>query len=206
MPEAPQDADERDRRLLAAYADGDGEAFAALVQAHADRLWPVALRLCGWNASDAEDALQDAFISAMRNAGSFRGEAKVSTWLHRIVVNACLDRLRRRQRRPESELLDEAFLIADPRDRFGERELAMEIERGLAALPDEQRAAVVLVDVAGWPVAEAAQALGVPTGTVKSRAARGRAKLALELGHLRNRTGNRGVEDGVQGTGGGGGA
>ena len=76
---------------------------------------------------------------------------------------------------------------ADPRDPLEERETAIEIETALAALPDEQRAALVLVDVQGMPVDEAAQVLGVPPGTVKSRCSRGRARLAVSLGHLRNR-------------------
>jgi RNA polymerase sigma-70 factor (ECF subfamily) len=197
-PPADQD-DERDRVLLKSFVDGDAAAFGELVERHTERLWPVAVRMCSWRESDAEDALQEAFLSAMRGAGGFRGDARVSTWLHRIVVNACLDRARRRQRRPEVGLPEEMFALADPRDRIGERELAWEVERALADLPPEQRAAVILVDVEGWPVAEAGELLGVPVGTVKSRAARGRAKLAEALAHRRNRPPAGSVEDGMQG-------
>lgn len=77
--------------------------------------------------------------------------------------------------------------LADPRDRISERETALEVDRALRALPDDQRAALVLVDVEGWSVADAAEALGIPQGTVKSRCSRGRAKLASDLQHLRNR-------------------
>jgi RNA polymerase sigma-70 factor (ECF subfamily) len=77
--------------------------------------------------------------------------------------------------------------VLDPRDRLADRETAMEIEAALAALPEEQRAALVLVDVQGLPVEEVALVLGVPSGTVKSRCSRGRARMALQLGHLRNR-------------------
>ena len=192
--DAPGGGDERDPRddatLLAAHVDGDREAFGELVHRHRDRLWAVALRTTG-DPEDASDALQDALISAYRNAGSFRGESAVTTWLHRVVVNACLDRMRRRRARPTVPFPEEdgdtgRRGIADPRDDLDAFELRMEIDRALRALPDDQRAAIVLVDVEGWSVSEAAQALGVPEGTVKSRCSRGRARLAVSLAGLRN--------------------
>ena len=88
-----------DAELLAAHVAGDPQAFNDLVIRHRDRLWAVALRTTG-DAEEAADALQDGLISAFRNAASFRGEAAVTTWLHRVVVNASLDRLRRRKVRP----------------------------------------------------------------------------------------------------------
>jgi RNA polymerase sigma-70 factor (ECF subfamily) len=184
------DARERDAALLAAHVSGDPEAFGELVGLHRDRLWAVALRTAG-DPEDASDALQDALISAYRNASSFRGESAVTTWLHRIVVNACLDRMRRRRARPTVPLPDEDSAtggrgIPDPRDDLDAFELRMEIDRALRALPDDQRAAIVLVDVEGWSVSEAAEALGVPEGTVKSRCSRGRARLAVSLAGLRN--------------------
>jgi len=75
--------------------DGDSDAFGILFSRHRERLWAVAVRTLG-DPDDAGDALQDAMISAFRRAGSFRGDSAVTTWLHRIVVNACLDLLRRR--------------------------------------------------------------------------------------------------------------
>ena len=95
---APQ-ASTDDRELLAAHLRGDAEAFGALVSRHRDRLWAVAVRTLG-DRDEAADALQDALISAFRGAATYRGDAAVTTWLHRIVVNACLDRIRRRQARP----------------------------------------------------------------------------------------------------------
>lgn len=180
--------DVRDRALLAAHVAGDAQAFGALVALHRDRLWAVALRTLS-DREEAADALQDALLSAYRAAGSYRGDAKVTTWLHRIVVNACLDRVRRQQARPtvafpEREGPGEPV---DPRDALGERETAVEIETALGALPYDQRVAIVLVDIHGLPIDEAAAVLGVPAGTVKSRCSRGRARLALSLGHLRNR-------------------
>jgi RNA polymerase sigma-70 factor (ECF subfamily) len=179
------DEDARDRALLAAHLAGDGAAFDELVRRHRDRLWAVALRTLG-HREDAADAVQDALLSVYRSAGSFRGEARVTTWLHRVVVNACLDRVRRNAVRATVPL-PEGDGPAERGDPLADRETALDIESALATLPVEQRAALVLVDVQGLPVEEAAAALGVPVGTVKSRCARGRARLAVQLGHLRNR-------------------
>ena len=105
----------------------------------------------------------------------------MTTWLHRIVVNACLDRLRRR--RPTSPLPEyESVEFADRRDDHGSTEAALDVRAALARLPEGQRLALVLVDMHGLGVAEAAQVLGVAEGTVKSRCARGRAALAELLG------------------------
>lgn len=182
---ASDEGDAKDRALLAAHVDGDGDAFAALVRRHQDRLWAVALRTLG-DREDAADALQDALLSAYRSAGSYRGDAKVTTWLHRVVVNACLDRVRRNRVRPTVAMPPDGGPV-DPHDRLGDRERALDIEAALATLPVEQRAALVLVDLHGLPVDDAAAVLGVPAGTVKSRCSRGRTRLALQLGHLRNR-------------------
>jgi RNA polymerase sigma-70 factor (ECF subfamily) len=174
-----------DNALLAAHLQGNPVAFSELVRRHRDRLWAVALRTTR-SPEDAADAVQEALISAFRNAASFRGQSAVTTWLHRIVVNACLDQSRRRSARPSVPLREEeAFQPADPHDRIAERELGIAVERALGELPIDQRAAIVLVDVQGFPVADAAEALGVPVGTVKSRCSRGRARLAVSLGHLR---------------------
>jgi RNA polymerase sigma-70 factor (ECF subfamily) len=179
-------AERSDADLLRAHAAGDVAAFEELVRRHRDRLWAVALRTTR-DREEAADALQDALISAYKAAGSFRGDSAVTTWLHRIVVNACLDRMRRRQTRATVQLPEEGpHEPADSRDRVAERETRMVVEEALRQLPAEQRAAIVLVDVEGWSVAETAAMLGVPEGTVKSRCARGRARLAVLLGHLRN--------------------
>ena len=175
-----------DADLLRAHADGDPQAFEELVRRHRDRLWAVALRTLR-EPEEAADALQDALVSAYKAAGSFRAESAVTTWLHRIVVNACLDRIRRRQVRPTVPLPEEGpGEPADQRDRMAERDTAMAVEEALGQLAVEQRAAITLVDIEGYSVADSAQILGVAEGTVKSRCARGRAKLAVLLGHLRN--------------------
>ena len=171
--------DALDRALLERHVSGDAAAFSELVRRHQDRLWAVALRTLG-DREEAADAVQDALLSAYRAAGSYRGDAKVSTWLHRIVVNACLDRARRQQSRPTVPLPDDDRHPAAG-DVLANRELATDLGRALAVLPVEQRMAVVLVDAQGYPVDEVARLLSVPVGTVKSRCSRGRARLAVLL-------------------------
>jgi RNA polymerase sigma-70 factor (ECF subfamily) len=174
----PASAGPDDRSLLAAHANGDPDAFTELVHRHRDRLWAVAVRTLG-DREDAADALQEALISAFRNASSFRGDAAVTTWLHRIVVNACLDRIRRRAARPTVPLGEH-----DPpsrRDAPAQVDTRLAVRAALAALPVEQREALVLVDMEDLPVVEAARLLGVPEGTVKSRCSRGRTALAALL-------------------------
>ena len=180
------DSARSDVELLRAHAAGDLGAFEEIVRRHRDRLWAVALRTMR-DPEEAADAVQDALVSAYRAAGAFRGDSAVTTWLHRIVVNACLDRIRRRQVRPTVPLPEEGpGEPADGRDRMAERDTAMAVEDALGTLPVEQRAAITLVDIEGYSVADTAAMLGVAEGTVKSRCARGRARLAVQLGHLRN--------------------
>ena len=184
-----------DRELLDAHISGDEQAFGTLIARHKDRLWAVALRTTG-DPEEAADALQDALISAFRRAEQFRGDSAVTTWLHRIVVNASLDRLRRRAVRSSVPLPEDdsgsATANATPVGRGGipadpieARETQLLIARALADLPESQREAIVLVDVEGYSVEEAAAILECPPGTVKSRCSRGRAKLAEALGFLR---------------------
>ena len=145
---------------------------------------------------DAADALQDALISAYRRASQFRGDSQVTTWLHRIVVNASLDRMRRRSTRPTVPLPVEeetGIALPDPEDHIGRRELQLDIAAALAELPEDQREAVALVDIEGWSVDQAALRLGCPAGTVKSRCSRGRAKLAKRLSYMRNPDSQSGV-------------
>ena len=174
-----------DAELLRRHVAGDSEAFGTLFSRHSGRLWAVALRTVG-DPEDAADALQEAMISAFRRAGSFRGDSAVSTWLHRIVVNAAVDRLRRRPARTVSWPSDpdelEGFFAPGTADAV---ETRLDVDAALHMLPPEQRAALVLVDMMGYPVAEVATILGVSQGTVKSRCARGRARLLPYLSHLR---------------------
>jgi RNA polymerase sigma-70 factor (ECF subfamily) len=192
-----------DRALLAAHLEGDPDAFGELVRRHRDRLWAVALRTLG-DPDDAADAVQNALVSAYRNAGSYRGEAAVTTWLHRIVVNACLDLLRRRKVRAADPLPDDdSRHPADRHDAIAASDTAVVVQAALATLPAEQRAALVLVDVQGYSVEDAATMLECPVGTVKSRCSRGRAKLVPLLSHLRNPDHDPGVPSPRRATDGG---
>jgi RNA polymerase sigma-70 factor (ECF subfamily) len=189
----PPDDEATDAELLAAHVAGDPDAFALLFTRHRDRLWAVAVRTMG-NPHDAADGLQDGLVSAYRRASTFRGEAAVTTWLHRVVVNACLDRLRAAKVRRTEQLPDD---LEEQRDRGSTRtatgarddpeQAAIGDERrralleALATLPPEQRAALVLVDMEGYSVAEVAVVLDCAEGTVKSRCARGRDRLATLL-------------------------
>jgi RNA polymerase sigma-70 factor (ECF subfamily) len=185
-----------DAELLAQHVDGDPDAFGELFARHRDRLWAVALRTMG-NPEDAADGLQEGMIAAFRRAGSFRGDAAVTTWLHRVVVNACLDRLRAmkvRRADPLPDDLDEradrGSLMSATDAQLDPAELTVAEERrrmvidALGSLSADQRAALVLVDMEGYSIAEAARMLDVAEGTVKSRCFRGRAKLAPLLGVL----------------------
>lgn len=183
-----------DAELLADHVAGDADAFGELFARHRDRLWAVALRTMG-NPDDAADGLQDGLVAAYRRAGSFRGEAAVTTWLHRVVVNACLDRIRAAKVRAADALPDDleergdrgALVTADTTDPADEAVLAERrrlVLDALATLPEEQRAALVLVDMEGYSVAEVAVILDCAEGTVKSRCSRGRSRLAGLLGML----------------------
>lgn len=184
------DAAPDDAELLARHVAGDPDAFGVLVRRHRDRLWAVALRTLG-DREEAADALQDAFISAFRRAESFRGDAAFTTWMHRIVVNACLDRVRRRKARPAEPLPEDEdrmeelgeTIAQDPAETVEQRSVVL---KALRTLPEPQRNALVLVDMEGYPVEEAAKILGCAVGTIKSRCARGRAKLLPLLRHLRS--------------------
>jgi len=177
------DATLGDAELLARHVAGDPDAFGELVARHRDRLWAVALRTLG-NPDDAADAVQDALISAYRGAAGFRGGAAVTTWMHRIVVNACLDLARRRAVRPAEQLRDQPSHEPSAPDLIAGRETALAVTAALRDLPAEQAAAIVLVDIEGFSVNEAAEILEVPTGTIKSRCARARARLAEQLHEL----------------------
>jgi RNA polymerase sigma-70 factor (ECF subfamily) len=175
-----------DSELLRRHVAGDAEAFGELFRRHRDRLWAVALRtVC--DPEEAADALQDAMVSAFRRAADFRGESAVTTWLHRIVVNASLDRLRRRAARPAPAGGDQAFeaLMGHEGDPARATDTRLDIDAALRLLPPPQRAALVVVDMLGFSVADAAVILETSPGTVKSRCARARARLLPYVSHLR---------------------
>jgi len=202
VSEPADPGDLTDADLLAAHVAGDPEAFGVLFGRHRDRLWAVALRTMG-NPHDAADGLQDGLVAAYRRAGTFRGDAAVTTWLHRVVVNACLDRLRAAKVRRADPLPDDldayadrgatavstvggavgaATATLDPEEAVLAADRRRAVLAALATLTAEQRAALVLVDMEGYSVAEAAVMLECAEGTVKSRCSRGRDRLAVLLG------------------------
>ncbi len=195
MSDGPVD-ERSDVDLLAAHVAGDPDAFATLFTRHRDRLWAVAVRTMG-NPHDAADGLQDGLVAAYRRADSFRGDAAVTTWLHRVVVNACLDRLRAAKVRRADALPDDlddrrdrgsSYTSTSPVDDPEQAAVADDRRRAvleaLATLPADQRAALVLVDMEGYSVEETAAILDCAPGTVKSRCSRGRARLLpLLLAH-----------------------
>jgi RNA polymerase sigma-70 factor (ECF subfamily) len=199
MPDSPGPGgpEPSDAELLRRHVAGDTEAFGELFRRHRDRLWAVALRtVC--DPEEAADALQDAMVSAFRRAGDFRGESAVTTWLHRIVVNASLDRLRRRAARPALSTGDEqAFeaLVTQDGDPTRSTDTRLDVNAALRMLPPQQRAALVVVDMLGFGVADAAIILDTSPGTVKSRCARARARLLPYVAHLQ---GNRSASESVQ--------
>jgi len=197
-PPAEWGADASDAELLSAHVAGDPDAFGILFARHRDRLWAVALRTMG-DPEAAADGLQDGLIAAFRRAGTYRGDAAVTTWLHRVVVNACLDRIRAakvRRTDPLPDELDEGDRgslhtaadahdeTLDPAEHGLRSERRAQVLAALQQLPEEQRAAIVLVDMEGYGVAEVARILDCAEGTVKSRCSRGRARLAVLLAPL----------------------
>ena len=175
--------------LLARAARGDLSAFNSLVEHYQTPVYNLCLRLLG-NPQTAEDTTQDAFIAAYRRFDSFRG-GSFRAWLFRIAANACYDELRWRKSRPSTSLDERqgagerAFDVADkapaPEERAEQSELKDAIEAALRQLPDEQRLAIVLCDAQGMDYAEIAAVMQCSLGTVKSRIARGRARLRAIL-------------------------
>ena len=174
--------------LIQAARGGDLDAFNRLVLAYQDLIYSHAYRMVGEEES-ADDATQITFISAYNHLGSFRG-GSFKAWLLRIVTNACYDELRRRKRRPTvpleplddtGEEVESARWMVDPTDQPEEQVQRVEIQNAiqhcLDNLPDDFRSAVIMVDVQGLDYSEAAEAIGKPIGTIKSRLARARLRL-----------------------------
>jgi RNA polymerase sigma-70 factor (ECF subfamily) len=167
---------------------GDLDSFNSLVLVYQDTLYNQAYRLMG-EPQAAADAVQEALISAFRNLRSYRG-GSFRAWMMRIVTNACYDEIRRRKRRPTTSLepiddsgeeIESPHWIADPgftpEESVEQAELADAIQHCLDNLPEEFRSVVVMIDLQGLDYTEAAQAVGTPLGTVKSRLARARLRL-----------------------------
>jgi RNA polymerase sigma-70 factor (ECF subfamily) len=180
-----RESDGSDEELVRRYLEGDVQAFGTLVERHERRIYNLALRMTG-REEDARDATQDAFLSALRKLKTFRGEAAFTTWMHRVTVNACYDLLRKRQRAPLLHERDDEDgpPHAEPAspDHAGSVDLSIDVRQALLQVPTDFRAVLILCDVQDLAYEDAAAALGVPVGTVKSRLHRGRVALARALG------------------------
>jgi RNA polymerase sigma-70 factor (ECF subfamily) len=160
---------------MARARDGDGRAFVEIVRRHDRGLRRLAYRLLG-DREMMDDVLQDAYLSAFAALRDFRGHASPRTWLYRIVYNACIDCLRRR--RPPSASPFRPAATPDPSENA---DLRLTLADALAALPAEERAAVLLVGVEGLSYEAAASVIGVAPGTIGSRLSRARAALRRAL-------------------------
>lgn len=183
-----------DRALLARLRRGEDGAFEMLVRANTPRLLTVARRLLG-NEEDACDAVQDGFLSAFRALPNFQGEAQLSTWLYRIVINAALTRLRQRRRRSERSIdaqlpqfeedghrkLSEGDAKNSDPGQLEEAERRAQVRRAIDELPASYRAILILRDIEGVDPEEAAQMLGITTNLVKVRLHRARQALRERL-------------------------
>ena len=177
-----------DRALVAQAQGGERAALDELLRRHYDRIYAICRRIAG-NEADAADATQEALLAIVRGLPKFDNRAAFTTWSYRVATNACLDELRRRKRRPTPALVDEhdgwvEQNTDDPQPAFDEQiAVRDEVQAALNQLPEEFRAPVVLRDCAGLDYAAIAETLGIPPGTVRSRIARGRKKLAELMNH-----------------------
>lgn len=158
----------------------------SLLRDHYSMIQAVCRRIL-LNDSDADDATQNAMIAIVRGYESFDGRSAFSTWVYRIATNAALDELRRRRRRPLSLFSNDGQQVDIADTHSDDRQLAFEasdyLAQGLAQIPEEFRVALVLRDVADLDYEEISQVLNIPIGTVRSRIARGRGRLADILGN-----------------------
>lgn len=186
-------SDDSDLPILLRVADGDVESFGILVQRHQDRLWRLCERMLG-DPEEAREATQDVFLKAFQSCSRFDPRAKVFTWLYRIAVNHCLNRLRRRRRArffspaelsdrtPESDREDASHIFVEPgpdAERLAlDRARWSRMARAIDSLPVNQRAVLTLVKLEGLSYRQAAEALSITEGAVESRLVRAMRRLS----------------------------
>jgi RNA polymerase sigma-70 factor (ECF subfamily) len=163
-PDAPPIADEE---LLESSRGGDLAAFERLFERHGARMKSIAANLLG-SAQDAEDAVQESFLKVYRGAASFRGGARFSTWIYRILVNTCYDQVRRRRRRPEGTLTDVTDARFEPPSPGSDHPLRLALEQSLARVPERPRTVFLLSAVEGFTHREIGEILGVPEATSRT--------------------------------------
>ena len=161
---------------------GDAEAFGALVEAHARRVYALAYRYC-WDHDDADDITQETFVRAFEYLGSFREGSDFGPWLYRIAINRCISHRKRQQRAEprESLVLAERDSGATAEERTNSIAISSRVQEELQRLPGRQRAAIVLFELEGLSVAETASAMGCSAGTVKRHLHRARKTLRKRL-------------------------
>ena len=184
---------EPERTLLRRLRDRDERAFRELVEAHRDRVFNITYRMLG-NRSEAEDVAQEVFITVFKTIDTFREESRFSTWLYRVTVNHCKNRIKylaRRHDRDRDELDEtsrEANGAAGAPPRHVQPDVALEgaqlevlLQEAIASLDDDQRVVVVLRDIEDLSIEEICEITGLPDGTVKSRLHRARLQLRKKL-------------------------
>jgi RNA polymerase sigma-70 factor (ECF subfamily) len=179
-----------DEQLVERALAGDGDAFGEVVRRWERKIYALAYGITG-NAEEARDATQETFINAYRNLPRFRGEAQVSSWLHRIAVNQCITRQRRARVRAETGLEEEVeagreqFLSTDseasPARTSESKQRAVAVRRAVASLPQELREVVLMKEFEELTFQEIAEALQIPLSTVKSRLYTALRQLRLKL-------------------------
>lgn len=175
-----------DRQLARDYVAGDKRAFTVIVRRHRQRMYFVA-RNYAKNEQDAQDIVQEALLRASKSMHTYRGDAQLSTWLHRTVTNVALDHQRRLERRGAVVSYDDHDTVCPDNNRFLAHDPTAAVEQFLALrqavaqLPAAQRRALLLIDVYGMSVEGAADQLGVRPGTVKSRRHRARETVAAAI-------------------------
>jgi RNA polymerase sigma factor (sigma-70 family) len=171
------DSEVGERTLISRAQAGDERAFAELVTRHKRHIWAVCVRITN-NTSDAEDALQEALTAAWQHLDKFRGDAKFSTWMHRIAANAALAVVRRRR-----DVLTDEFELEDTgSDAYRDFDETDRVQAALRTIPPDFRAALVLREYGGLTYDEIAVHQGIPVATVKSRLNRAKKALAEALG------------------------
>ncbi len=176
-----------DAELVERVKKGDGLAMEQLLARHEQQIYRFGLRMCG-NEDDARDVLQETLLSAFRNLGTFRGDARLSTWLYQVARSFCIKQRRRREGEPEHlesmEVHEVKALAADvraPDAAAHAREVGQVIQAAMSTLPEEQREVLVLRDVEGLSAEDAAEVVGIEVGALKSRLHRARLQLKQSL-------------------------
>ena len=175
-----------DAELVARTGRGDRAAAQALIARHLPKMMTLARRMLG-EAGEAEEAVQEAFLRLWTHAARWRpGAARFETWLYRVTLNQCYDRLRKRPTASLEEAAEIADAAADPEEALDDKELSEVVAQAIAALPDRQRAAILLCHYQGCGNIEASEILGISVEALESLLARGRRTLRLKLSNFKN--------------------